>query len=361
MHKKLLGIIIGLAILLSFSACLEDLFNSTEDEADTTEDSFVGKWCLVTQIEDGIKSTVGTIITMNDDGTGNFLSGEANDSFTWDTEGGTLNIITGDNENFSATYQFADSTVTLSYTEEGHNYVELYAKYTGERNSELIGKWVSVRMTADGVDEVPAAIAIFGADGSAVSYFIEQTDIEAQVFSWSTSDNYLLNDFVEADSYTWTGVEYTLSAPLLADKEYYNGVEYITTFIKDSGEKDPALTGTWNLTGLAINNAPIPSYLVPQGWALTLNAGDGTGSFVLDATTATYFWTTNSGYILIYPTTALMPIGIGQQYNIESNTLTFSIAFNARTVAYYFGSNEYLANLAASTGYVKADFTFAKQ
>jgi len=360
MDIKVLGII-GLAILLSFSACLEGLFDSTEDDADTTDVSFVGKWCLVTQTENGVKETHGQIITMNEDGSGTFRSSEDDDTFTWSTLDGVLKVTLVD-EIFEANYQFDSNTVTLTYEEEGHTYVELYAKHTGEKNEALIGKWTGVRATEGGVDYAPTTTVTFGTDGSAVAYFIEETEIDAQVFSWSTSGNYLLNDIIEDDSEMWTGIEYTLAAPLLAAKEYYDdGVEYITTFINDSGEKDNALNGTWSLTGLTVNGGSIPPQIIPQGASFTLDATTGTGAFVLDETPVTYTWTTNSGYLLIYPTAGSSQIGIGQEYNIEGATLTFSIAFNAETVAYYFGSNQFLAGYAAANEYVKADFTFTKQ
>lgn len=360
MNVKLLGTI-GLAVMLTFSACLENLFNSTEEEKpDTTDNSFVGQWYMVTQTVNGIKATYGTIITMNEDGTGIHQTSGESDSFTWNTEDSALNVITGENNSFSASYQFSGNTVTLSYVDNGETYVEKYAKYTGDRNASLVGKWVGVRSTLDGVDKVPAQTVTFGVDGAAIAYYTDSTTIIPQAFTWTTSGNYLLNSLITGDM--WTGLEYTLTAPLVAVKEYYDdGKEYISTFIKDSGEKDPALTGTWNLTGLTVNSFPLPSQLIPQGASFTLNAATGTGSFVLDATPVTYSWTTNSGYLLLYPTVALQQIGIGQTYTISGSTLTFSMAFNAKALGYFFGSSPLLATYAASVEYVKAIFTFTKQ
>jgi len=250
--------------------------------------------------------------------------------------------------------------VTLSYVENGETYVQKYAKYTGDRDANLVGKWTGVRATVDGVDQVPSQTVTFGADGSALAFYTDSTTIKSQAFTWTTSGSYLLNTLITDDM--WTAIEYTLAAPLVAVKEYYDdGKEYISTFIKDSGVKDPALTGTWNLTGLTINSFPLPSQLIPQGASFTLDDVAGTGSFVLDATPVTYTWTTNSGYLLLYPTVALQQIGIGQTYTIAGNTLTFAMAFNAKAAGYYFGSSPLLATYAASLDYFKAIFTFTKQ
>ena len=328
---------------LMLSACLEDLFNSPEEETtDTTDDSFIGKWCLVTQSVNGALSTRGTIITMNDDGTGVHQSSEDSSSFTWSTENSVLKVSPSNGDSFTATFRFGDNTVTLSYEDNGETYVEKYAKYTGERNADLIGKWTGVRSTADGADQVPAMTVTMNSDGAATAFFMDSTNIKSQEFSWTTSGNYLLNDLLCEDSDMWTGIEYTLSAPLLSGKEYYEeGYEYISIFVKDIGEKDENLAGVWNLTGLKYNGVTSP--IIPQGWSFTLDATSGSGTFTQGSTVVTYSWTTNTGYLLLYPTAASQ-IGAGQTYTISGNTLTFSVAINA-----------------GESGYSIATYTFTKQ
>jgi len=251
--------------------------------------------------------------------------------------------------------------MTLSHEEDGKAIVEKYAKYTGDRNVNLVGKWVGVRSTTNNVDRVPAMTVTMNSDGAATAFFMDSTEIKSQPFTWTTSGDYLLNSLLTEDSDMWTGIEYALSAPLLSVKEYYEeGYEYVSTFVKDIGAKDANLTGTWNLTGLNVNGISIPSQFIQQGWSFALDASSGAGSLVLDTTTVVYSWTTNSGYLLLYPALASQQIGIGQQYTINGNTLSFSIVFNAETVGYLFGSSEYLAAYARSSEYVVAIFTFTK-
>jgi len=367
MNRKTLFLIIFLsAMALMLNGCLEDLFGPDDEEpidsTDVTDDSFVGKWCRVTVSVDGAMSTNGAILTINDDGTGTHSSSDGDDPFAWKTEDSILTVTLSEDKSFTASYLFGTNTMTLSYEEDGKTIVEKYAKYTGDRDANLIGKWVGVRSTMDGVDQVPAMTVTMNSDGAATAFFMDSTNIGSQAFSWTTSGKYLLNDLLTEDSDMWTGIEYTLAAPLMSVKEYYDeGQVILSTFIKDTGEKDVNLTGTWNLTALVVNNISIPSQYIPQGWSFTLDAPSGAGSLALDATTVTYSWTTNSGYLLLYPTLASQQIGIGQQYAINGNTLSFSIVFNEKTVGYLFGSSQYLAAYASAANYVVATFTFTKQ
>ena len=93
-------------------------------------------------------STRGAIVTINDDGTGIHSSSDGDETFTWKTEDSVLTVTLSGGDSFTSSYLFGINTMTLSHEEDGKTLVEKYAKYTGDRDANLIGKWVGVLSTA---------------------------------------------------------------------------------------------------------------------------------------------------------------------------------------------------------------------
>ncbi|MBC8492128.1 MAG: hypothetical protein H8D42_06165 [Candidatus Marinimicrobia bacterium] len=333
--KKSFLIIVGLAAMLLFApACLEDFF-STDEEEDLSQD-LVGIWHRIYMTINGVQYGLPSVVYLNDDGSG---TGDGFDEleqeepehnvFSWKTYGNIM-IVTDENDSiiWSGGYTLLEdnNVVQFNYTSGGHDYQEMYVKYTGEKDAALIGDWALVELKSDGERQLMLEKVTFVANGSGEDYLVEDledtTDVETSNFNWTTTGSYLIV-ISEGDQYAMV-IKYSVSEDVLTGTSYgMEGTTETYTFVKDVGEHDPAGIGTWIASSWKINGVETP--MIFQA-TLVLNtdwSGSWTTVTLYGTFTDNFTWTTNNGYVFIYLVDDT-EIAWVQSYEITENTMVLT-------------------------------------
>ena len=311
MNKSIL--IIGLAAMLLFApACLEDLFSSDEEEE--LNQDMVGVWYRFSMIEDGVQYGFPALVKLLDDGNGTVESIDSTDqeepnfdSFVWTTDGATI-TITDENDStvWSGSYTLSDNNavVRFMYSSNGHSFDEIYVKYSGEKDPDLVGTWVMVDSQIGLEKPLTVQRIVFNQDGNAIDYRIddleESQDVSIDPLTWNTSGNYLIV-FDEGDHIPMV-IQYLITDGVFTGTFYNDdGITEEFTFVKDAGDIDPDGVGFWSLSSVTIDGYSNP--IVGLQIALDL-IDDGTGIWAITTLAGsesyTFNWKTNSGYVFIY-------------------------------------------------------------
>jgi len=335
MNKSIL--IIGFAAMLLFApACLENLFSTTEEEV--LNEGLVGVWYRFSMIEDGVQRGLPALIKLLENGSGT-IDGRDEvdqeetyfDSFFWATDGATI-TITDENDSTiwrgSFTLSDNNTVVHFTYSSEGHSYDEMYVKYTGVKDPDLIGTWIMVNALIGNEEPLTVERIVFTTDGNAVDYRIddleESQEMNADTLTWNTSGNYLVV-FDEGDPIPMV-IQYSISEGVFTGMIYNeDGQSEEFTFVKDTDEIDQNGVGTWTLSSAIIDATPVATTLLQI--TLDLNE-DKTGTWTMtssfsESSTSNFHWKTNGGYVFIYRDE--MPlIAWVQEYQISGNTMTLT-------------------------------------
>lgn len=357
--RKFIMLLSLVGMVLVASACLEDLFSSDDDEE--LNQDLVGVWYRFSVTKDGISYGLPAFVELRNDGTGTILSVEnpeqdepESDTFEWLTEGEMI-TINDENDSLirSGTFTLTDDNkvVHFDYTSEGRPVEKVYVKYTGEKNSQLLGTWIMVDLVSGGEEPLILKKVVFTQSGGTDYYSDDLNDIEGEIttehlnvtpFSWTTTGNYLLvfDDTEELPSV----IGYTLAGDELNGYSYTDdGKREDFILVKETGNIDQNGVGTWQLASMKINDMtdPIP------GIEITLSlASDGSGVWNIVSFSQSYnfTWTTNSGYVFIYR--AELPlIAWVQKYEVTGDTMVLKT-----DTEYYEGYG----------GWVDVEYTFTR-
>ena len=331
MNKSIL--IIGLTAMLFFApACLEDLF-STEEEEELNQD-LIGVWYRFTMVEDGVSYGLPALVKLLDNGNGTVESIDSTDqeepnfdSFVWTTDGAAI-TITDENDStvWSGSFTLSDNNnvVRFTYSSDGHSYDEIYVKYSGEKDPDLVGTWIMVDSQIGLEKPLTIQRIVFNQDGSATDYRIddleESTDIEVDLLTWNSNSHYLAV-FDEGDHMPLV-IQYTITNGVFAGMYYDEDGEFEEfTFVLDAGDMDPDGMGSWTLSSVTVDGFLNP--IIGLQINLDLN-DDGSGLWTMITLAGTesfsFNWKTNGGYVFIYRDD--MPlIAWVQEYTISGNTM----------------------------------------
>ncbi len=355
MNKSIL--IVGLVVMLLFApACLEDLFSPTEE--DVLNEGLVGVWYRFSMIEDGVQRGLPALIQLQNNGNGTIEGRDEpdqealySDSFIWATDGSTI-TITDENDStvWSGSFTLSENNtiVHFTYISEGHSYDEMYVKYTGEKDPDLIGTWIMVDSQVGTEEPLTVQRIVFSPDGNAVDYRIddleESQDVNIDPLTWNSSGNYLV--MFDEDEQIPMVIQYSITDGVFSGS-FYNedGLTEEFTFVKDGGEIDQEAIGSWTLTAVTIAGSPISTTLLQIN--LDLN-NDMSGTWEMSSTfsgsdTTSFNWNTNSGYMFIYDEDTPL-IAWVQEYTISDNILYLKTKTD-----YYEGS-----------GWVTTEYTFTR-
>jgi len=332
MNKSIL--IVGLVAMLLFApACLENLFSTPEE--DVLNEDLVGVWYRFSVIEDGVQYGFPALIKLQDNGNGTIEGRDEPDqeepyydSFAWATDGARI-TITDENDStiWSGSFTLSDNNtvVHFTYSSEGHSYEEIYVKYIGEKDPDLIGTWIMVDSQIGTEEPLTVERIVFTPDGNAVDYRIddleESQDVNIDPLTWNSSGNYLVV-FGEGEQIPMV-IQYSINEGVLTGMIYNeDGLCEEFTFVKDAGEIDPDGVGTWLLSSVTIDGFLNPIF----GLQITLDLNsNGAGTWAITTLAGsesyTFNWKTNSGYVFIYRDEAPL-IAWVQEYHISGNTMT---------------------------------------
>lgn len=361
--KKIIMFLSLAAMILLASACLENLFSTNDEEEGEQNQELVGVWYRFTLTKGGLSYGLPAYVELRNDGTGTINSIDepgqdepASDTFKWLTVGDTITINDENNSLvWTGNFTLSDDKkgVHFAYTSEGQPVEEVYVKYTGEKNPQLLGTWVMVDLQVGGEEPLILETITFTQSGG-TDYLIDDLEnIEGEItaehlnvtgFVWTTSGHYLMV-FYDTEELPFV-MGYTLNDDQFNGNSYTDdGKREDFILVKDTGSIDQNGVGTWQLASMKINGMtnPIP------GLDITLSlVSDGSGVwnisyFFGSPESSNFSWKTNSGYVFIYRN-ELPDIAWVQQYEISGDKMVLET-----DTEYYEGY-----------GWVKVEYTFTR-
>lgn len=325
-------------IVLGLPAC-ENLLNDDTTGKNDAVGTWYRKYRQIGQQRFGLPAKV----ILNEDGTGvriarDRLEGElSTSSFTWKLEKDSLFIYENNQLIIRSGWVREGNLAQQTYLESGQQIVDEYIKATDSLDVRFYGKWILVSQTYDG-SVVPALQTVtFDAQGNNESYRFEpyESDSIRHWFAvWQVSQNHLI--YIEKDAtgqpdlnqimvFEVNVADYLVSLTHY-DREGHYG-QY--SFIKDSGNRDLTLCGSYQLTAMKINGSAYPILVSVN---LNLNS-DGTGTWQQGTNATAHTWTNNAGYLFIYLTN-LPNLTYPYQYALSGNILTLTWSALVNNVFY---------------------------
>jgi hypothetical protein len=325
---------VGLLMLLIFILACEN----AEEKQDV---GLVGKWYRVYKTIDDVPYGLAAIVYLNSDGTG--MSDEilvpgdeeyAHFNFTWETAD---SIITVKDENDSTVWTARYSlrgdqkVVKFSGSSGDRSSEEMYVKYSGDKDVNLVGNWVLAKQTVNAERAYKLQLTKFFTDGTGETYSIGAYQIndlfdlqydttqDFETFDWSTTADYVIIT-PNQGSQPNRIAQYAIANEQL-DATIINESSEIEVyiFIRDDGGIDETCLGTWSLSSVKVGDFS-PYNL--SGFALELNE-DSTGVWSYGSKGGEFQWSANGGYIFIYVKQLdnFLNIALVQSYQIDDQGL----------------------------------------
>ncbi|HEB84692.1 MAG TPA: hypothetical protein ENI92_06775 [Bacteroidetes bacterium] len=288
----------------------------------------VGTWVQVGHTVDGVEDHQPATVELFGDGT--FVSYSFGDTGSVDSEGGDWTASDsylfirnpGEMPAHAAGYTIDGDSLTVTMPGEDGVEVSTLVRETGDLPAEPVGTWYSVIGYTDGaLYHTPVRVTI-ESDGSLTTVMFDADSGEREIDqnTWSANGGYLFihhpdSPVIQAVSYSID--DNTLEAVFYEpNDELQRLVEVSYTFIRETGNLDTDLAGTWTRTGLTVNG----TVQDPGNVTLDVNAS-GYGTRTEDAQVDNFTWSTTEGYLLVDVTESYLN---GMEYSIDGDTLTLT-------------------------------------
>ena len=322
-----------LMLLLFISAC-----EITEEKQDT---GLVGIWHRVYTTIEGVSYGLAATVYLNSDGTG--MSDEilapgdkeyAHFNFTWETADSVITIkVENDSTVWTSRYLLlkGQRVVKFSDPSDVHKMEELYVKYSGGKDVNLVGNWVLAKQMVNAERAYKLQLTKFFTDGTGQTYSIGayqvnglfdlqyDTTVDFETFDWSTTADYVIitpNQGSQPNRIAqYVIANEQLDATIIKENSEIAGY----TFIRDDGGIDEACLGTWRLSSFKVgdfSSEPLSAF------TLELNE-DSTGVWSYGSKGGEFRWSANGGYIFICVKQSgnYLNIALVQSYQIDNQGL----------------------------------------
>jgi len=322
-----------LMLLMLISAC-----EITEEKQDS---GLVGTWHRVYTTIEGVSYGLAATVYLNADGTG--MSDEilapgdeeyAHFNFSWETADSVITIkVESDSTVWTAQYSLRSDQKVVKFSGSSgyHSSEELYVKYSGDKNVNLVGNWVLAKQTVNAERVYKLQLTKFFTDGTGEIYSIGAYQIndlfdlqydttqDFESFNWSTTAEYVIitpNQGSQPNRIAqYVIANEQLDATIINENSEIEGY----TFIRDNGGIDEACLGTWSLGSVNVGGF---SYSFPSVFTLELNE-DSTGVWSYESKGGEFQWSANGVYIFIYVKQSgnFLNIALVQSYQIDDQGL----------------------------------------
>jgi len=324
----------GLLMLLIFiSAC--------EVSEEKQDPGLVGIWHRVYTTIEGVSYGLAATVYLNLDGTGMcdeiLAPGDeeyAHFNFSWETAD---SIITIKDENDSTvwTAQYLlrrdQKVVKFSGSSGDRSSEELYVKYSGAKDVNLVGNWVLAKPTVDAERTYKLQLMKFLTDGTGETYSIGayqindlfdlhyDTTVDFETFDWSTTADYVIITPDQGSQPNRIAQYIIANEQLDATIINENAEVERYMFIRDSGGIDEACLGTWSLSSVNVGGF---SFSPPSDFTLELNE-DSTGVWSYGSKGGEFQWSANGDYVFIYVKQLdnFLNIALVQSYQVDDQGL----------------------------------------